>query len=39
MTLNSVQHGRHGIVDDAQHALAHDEGGGGFVPITSVQLG
>ncbi|XP_022319624.2 V-type proton ATPase 116 kDa subunit a 1-like isoform X2 [Crassostrea virginica] len=32
------EHGRHGIVDDAQHALMHDEGGG-FVPITSVQLG
>lgn len=34
-----AEHGRHGIVDDAQHALAHDEGGGGFVPVTSVQLG
>ncbi|XP_048757922.1 V-type proton ATPase 116 kDa subunit a 1-like isoform X2 [Ostrea edulis] len=32
------EHGRHGIVDDAQHALVHDEGSG-FVPITSVQLG
>ncbi|XP_061191407.1 V-type proton ATPase 116 kDa subunit a1-like isoform X2 [Saccostrea echinata] len=32
------EHGRHGIVEDAQSALVHDEGGG-FVPITSVQLG